>query len=627
MVEHAFRHREDQKVKQHPRRRMVQWLGGAFALLLGLTQFSQAQTSTHGLALVGTPALPADFPYFPYVNPDAPKGGTVVTAAIGSFDSFNPFILRGTPAAAAGRVFETMLVTSADEPATGYCHLCRSVEVAPDHLSVAFNLRPDARFQDGHPLTSEDVVWTFETLLKDGRPNFRQYYSDVASVAAEGPQRVVYRFKTAENRELPQIVGEMPVLPKHWWAGRDFTKPLTEAPLGSGPYRIASFEMGRTVTLERVKDYWGARLPTARGLNHFDVIRTEYYRDSTVALEAFKAGQIDWRSENIAKNWATAYDFPAVQKGLVRKLSFPTHIPAGMQAFGMNTRRAIFSNRLVRAAMIQAFDFEWMNRNLFFGSYVRSSSYFTDSDFASSGLPEGDEKALLEKYRALVPPEVFSTPYTLPVTDGSGGNRAQLKAALDLLQQAGWKVIDRKLVDASGKQFTFEILLNQPAFERVALPYAQNLEKLGIKVNVRTVDPAQYERLMDTFDFDMTVVALGQSDSPGNEQRDYWSCEAAKAEGGSNYMGVCDKAVQALVDTVVAAQTRPQLIAATRALDRVLLWGDYVVPQWHLAELRIAAWDRFGIPDRKVRTGTDINTWWVDPAKAAVVDAARHGQN
>ena len=609
----------------------VRFLGCHVAALLAMTIVfapitSHAQTITHGIAQVGTPELPPDFPYFPYVNPNAPKGGSVTLAAIGSFDSFNPVILRGTPAAAAGMVFETLTVESGDEPETEYAHLAKDIEVAPDHLSVAFDLRPEARFQDGHPLTSEDVIWTFQTLIKDGRPSYRQYYGDVISVVAEGPHRVVFHFKSAENRELAQIVGQLPVLPKHWWAGRDFSKPLTEPPLGSGPYRIASFEMGRSITLELVKDYWGVNLPTQRGLNNFDTIRTEYYRDSTVALEAFKAGQVDWRIENIAKNWATAYDFPAVEKGLVRKLSFDRHLPTGMQAFGINTRRAIFQNRLVRAALIQAFDFEWMNKNLFFGHYTRTQSYFSNSSFASSGLPEGDEKALLEKYRASLPPELFTTPYMLPVTDGSGNSRPQLKAALALLEQAGWKVVDRKLVNAKGEQFSFEILLGQPTFERVALPYVQNLEKLGMKVSVRTVDPAQYEQLMDSFDYDMAVVAIGQSDSPGNEQRDFWSCEASKAQGSTNAMGVCDPVVEDLIAAVVAAQDRPHLITATRALDRVLLWGNYVVPQWHYEHLDIAAWDRFGIPDKKVRVGTDVNSGWIDPAKAAVVDAARGGK-
>lgn len=582
---------------------------------------AQAQ-KVHGLALIGEPALPPDFKAFPYVNPDAPKGGTVTIGALGTYDNFNPFILRGTPTAASAQLFDTLAVDSGDEPETNYAHLAQDIEVAPDGLSVAFDLRPQAHFNDGTPVTAEDVAWTFETLISKGRPLYRQYYADVDHVTAETPLRVVFHFKTT-NRELAWILGQMPVLPKHWWAGRDFSAPLETPPLGSGPYRVSKFELGRSVTLERVPDYWAADLPTGRGLNNFDVKRVEYYRDATVQLEAFKAGAIDWRAENIAKNWATAYDFPAVQQGLVRKLSFERHLPTGMQGFGMNTRRPLFADPRVRRAMVLAFDFEWMNRNLFYGSYVRTTSYFSNSDFASSGLPEGDEKALLERYRDKLPPGIFTTPFSLPVTDGSGNNRTQLREALGLLQQAGWKVVDRKLVNAQGQNFSFEILLDQPSFERVALPYKEALERLGMEVRVRTVDPAQYEKLMDGFDFDMTTVLIGESDSPGNEQVEFWSCKSGQTQGSRNLMGICDPAVDALVGDLVAARDRPHLITATRALDRVLLAGDYVVPQWHSESLNIAVWDRFGIPSQKMRSGTDPNSWWLDPARAAIVDQAR----
>lgn len=580
-------------------------------------------TSTYGLALVGDLALPAGFKHFPYVNPDAPKGGEVAIAAIGTFDSFNPFIVRGTPAAAASRVFESLMARSADEPEAGYAHIASAIEVADDHMSVAFDIRPEARFQDGHAITSEDVVWTFNTLLEKGRPFFRQYYADVADVAADGPQRVVFHFKTAKNRELPQILGEMPILPKHWWATRDFSRPLTEAPLGSGPYRVARFEMGRTVVLQRVRDYWGAKLPTAIGLANFDTIRTEYYRDATVALEAFKAGQVDWRIETIAKNWATAYDFPAVDKGLVKKQSFKTRLPTGMQGFAMNTRRVILSDPRVRQALVEVFDFEWMNKNLFYNNYTRTESYFSNSDLASSGLPTGDEQALLDRYRDKLPTTVFTQEYKLPVTDGSGNNRAGMRRAIDLLKQAGWTIVDHKLVNAQGQQFSFEILLDSPGYERVALPYKQTLERLGMDVRVRTVDPAQYQRLMDAFDYDMTDVLIGESDSPGNEQSEYWSCAAAKLDGSSNYMGVCTPVIDALVGEVLAAHDRKHLITATRALDRVLLAGNYIVPNWHSQTVNIAYWDRFGRPSQAVRTGVDVNTWWLDPARAAIVDPAR----
>ncbi len=586
-------------------------------------QDAQAPLRTYGLALVGDLQLKPDFPNFPYVNPDAPKGGEVVAAAIGSFDSFNPFIIRGTPAAASARVFESLMKRSDDEPEAAYAHLAKVIEIPADHRGVAFELRPEARFQDGTPVTAEDVVWSFNTLREKGRPFFRQYYADVVSVTAETPLRVVFRFATDRNRELAQILGEMPIMPEHWWKGRDFTKPLTDPPVGSGPYRIARFEMGRTLVLERVRDYWGANLPTARGLANFDTIRYEYYRDPSVAMEAFKAGQVDWRQENDSKNWATAYDFPAVEKGLVKKESLQTNLPTGMQGFAMNTRHPIFADRRVRQAMEQVFDFEWMNHNLFFDSYQRSLSYFSNSVFASSGLPQGDELALLDKYRAQLPPDVFTTPFTLPVTDGSGNNREGLRRALDLLKQAGWEIRDRKLVNAAGEQFAFQILLSEPALERVALAYVQSLERLGMNVTVRTVDPAQYQRRLDQFDYDMTDTVIGQSGSPGNEQMDFWSCAAAKTEGSMNTMGVCDPVVDGLVAELLKTTDTQHQTVVVRALDRVLLAGHYLVPQWHSQKVNVAYWDRFCRPSAPVRSGVVFDAWWVDPAKAAIVDPAR----
>lgn len=594
---------------------------------LGLAPQAMAQaahvTRSHGSALVRDLALPPDFSNFPYVNANAPKGGEVSLSAVGSFDSFNPFIVRGSPAAGALRVFDTLMVSSADEPGSAYCHVASAIEVPDDRSWVAFDLRPEAKFHDGHPITSEDVAWTFNTLREQGRPFYKQYYADVDSVATDGPQRVVFRFKTTKNRELPQILGEMPILPKHWWEGRDFSKPLSEPPLGSGAYRIGNFEMGRTLVLERVPDYWGRDLPTAKGLNNFDRIRTEYFRDASVSLEAFKAGQVDWRVENIAKNWATAYDFPAVDKGLVKKQSFERNLPTGMQGFAMNTRRPIFADRHVRDAMIQVFDFEWMNRNLFYDSYTRTPSYFNNSDFASSGLPKGLELEYLEPFRGKVPDDVFTREFKLPVTDGSGNNREGLRRALELLKEAGWTVRDRKLVNSAGEPFRFEILLDSPSFERVALPYVQSLERLGMQVNVRTVDPAQYQRLMDTFDYDMTVAVFGQSSSPGNEQLEYWSCQSAKAEGSDNTMGVCDPAIDSLVGEVLHAKDYVHLVAATQALDRVLLNNAYLVPQWFSGKVNVAYWNRFGFPSQPVRAGVVFDAWWVDPALAAATDAAR----
>lgn len=588
-----------------------------------LAQLPPGLVRTHGLALVGRLALPEGFTHFPYVNPNAPKGGEVTTALIGSFDSFNPYIVRGTPAAISSRVFETLLKRSDDEPEAAYAHLARVIELPADRMGVAFELRPEARFHDGHPITSEDVVWTFNTLRDKGRPFYRQYYADVASVTAEGPRRVVFRFTNNQNRELAQILGEMPVLPKHWWEGRDFAAPLTEIPLGSGPYRVGKFEMGRSVVLERVKDYWAKDLPTAKGLANFDTIRAEFYRDPSVAMEAFKAGQVDWRIENSSKNWATAYDFPAMEKGLVKRQAFIRDMPTGMQGMAMNTRRPIFADRLVRRAMTEVFDFEWMNRNLFFDNYKRTSSYFNNSDFAASGMPSAEELKLLEPFRAKLPAEVFDAPFKLPVTDGSGNNRDGLRRALVLLGQAGWMVKDRKLVNAKGEPFAFQILLSEPAFERIALAYVQSLERLGMQVQVRTVDPAQYQRRMDEFDYDMTDVVIGQSGSPGNEQNDFWGCEAAKTTGSNNVIGVCDPVIESLIAELLKATDYDRQVIVVRALDRVLLAGHYMVPQWHSGTVNVAFWNRFGRPAMPVRVGVVFDSWWLDPALAAVVDQAR----
>jgi microcin C transport system substrate-binding protein len=598
-------------------------------------------TRSHAIAVLGTPALPADFSYFPYVNPDAPKGGEVTLASIGTFDSFNPFIMRGTAAVGTvspwvvmpggsgsgsvlGHVWESLLASSADEIATAYGHLAKTVELPADKMWVAFELRPEARFSDGTPVTAEDVAWTFRTLMTQGRPSFRIEMGDVKDVAVEGPLRVVFHFTSNDNRELPLILGGLPVLPKHYFEGRDFTRPLADAPIGSGPYRVASFELGRSITYERRPDWWAANLPTGKGTNNFDRVRVEYFRDSTVAMEAFKAGQIDLRSENIAKNWATAYEFPAVGSGLVIKKSFEHRLPTGMQGFAMNTRRSVFQNPLVRQAITWAFDFEWANKNLFYGAYTRTQSYFSNSPLASSGVPEGAELALLEPFRASLPPELFTKPFRLPVTDGSGNNREQLRTALDLLQQAGWQVKDRKLVGPDGQPMAFTILLDDPSLERVALPYVQTLQKLGIDARVRTVDPAQYQHLTDDFDFDMIMMIYPESDIPGNELRDYFTCPSAKAQGSMNAPGICDPAVDALVQDVVAAQDRETLAVAARALDRVLLWQWYMVPNWHSSEFHVAWWNRFGQPDKPIREGFNFDTWWIDADLSKATDAARH---
>jgi microcin C transport system substrate-binding protein len=582
-----------------------------------------AALRTYAVTMMDKPRLPPDFPSFPYVNPGAPKGGEVALAAIGSFDSFNPYIVRGTAAAEVNRVYDTLLRPDADEASTAYAHLARVIEIPADHTWVAFELRPEAHFHDGHPLTAGDVAWTFETLRSKGRPFYRAYYADVAKAEAQSPTRVVFTFRTNRNRELPLILGEMPVLPKHWWQGREFDKPLTDPPLGSGPYQVDRFELSRSVAYRRVPDYWAKDLPTERGLNNFDVVRTEYFRDATVAFEAFKAGQIDFREENIAKQWATGYDFPAVKRGLVKKEKLRHHLPTGMQGFAMNVRREVFKDPRVRQAMNLAFDFEWCNKELFYDAYTRTKSYFSNSDLASSGLPQGNELKLLEPFRDQLPPELFTAAFKLPVTDGSGNNRENLIAALKLLRAAGCEIKQRKLYDKNGNPFTFEILLDQPAFERVALPYVQWLSHLGIDARVRTVDPAQYQRLMDEFQYDMTVALFSESDSPGNEQVGYWSSASARQPGSDNLIGVANPVVDALVSQLIVAPDRAHLVDICHALDRVLLWNWFVVPHWHLQYVRVAYWDRFGRPDKPVRTGVALDSWWIEPKLAAATDTAR----
>jgi microcin C transport system substrate-binding protein len=603
----------------------------AFGVLMSLCGLVHAQGAApmraHGFALLGELALKPDFPYFPYVNPTAPKGGNVTLGALGSFDSFNPFVLRGVPAAEISRIYDTLMVTSADEPESVYGHVAASLDMPADRMWVAFNLRPEARFHDGVKLTAEDVAWTFNTLLAQGRPMYRQYYADIANVVVENPGRVVFHFKNNENRELPLILGQLVVLPKHWWAGRDFSRGLTEAPLGSGPYRLDRFEMGRSTELVRVADYWAENLPTAKGLNNFGRIRTEYYRDGLVAMEAFKAGQIDFRRENISKNWATSYDFPAVQKGLVKREALTHRMPTGLQGFAMNTRRALFADRRVREAMAQVFDFEWMNRNLFYGAYTRTESFFSNSDLGSTGLPSAEELALLEPYRAKLPAEVFTKPFKMPVTDGSGNNREGLRRALALFKEAGWEIRERRLVGPDGKPMTLEILVDDPTQERIATPFVQWLQRLGIDARVRTVDAAQYQRLTDSFDFDMTPVVMAQSDSLGNEQRDFWSCAASKAEGSMNVAGICDPIVDALIEKIISAPDRAALITASRALDRVLLNNWYFVPNWHLRSIWVAYWNRFGHTATPIRAGLAFESWWVDPVLSAATEAARRNGN
>jgi len=579
---------------------------------------------SHGLAMHGDLKYTADFKHFEYVNPNAPKGGDIRLAAIGTYDSLNGFIVKGTGAAGVSFIYNSLMTNAADEAFTEYGELAEAVRTPEDRSWVEFRLREGARWHDGKPVTPDDVIWTFDTLLKEGRPFYRFYYGNVISAVKTGDRTVRFNFKPGENRELPLIMGQLTVLPKHYWEDREFNKTSLEPPLGSGPYKIEKVDAGRSITLTRVKDYWGADIPTEKGMNNFDTIHFDYYRDTTVALEAFKAGRFDYRSENASKLWATAYESPQVDAGKIKKEEIGHNRSAGMQGFVFNTRRDMFKDKNVRKALAYAFDFEWSNKALFYGQYTRTRSYFDNSELAATDLPSAEELKILEPLRGRIPDEVFTTEYNPPVTEGKSGLRKNLRAASKLLTDAGWVIKGKQRVNAeTGKPLEFEVLLVSPLFERIVLPFAQNLEKLGINARVRTVDTSQYRRRLDTYDYDVIVGGAGQSLSPGNEQRAYWGSEAADQEGGRNTIGIKDPAIDELIETLIAAPDRKSLITATRALDRVLQWGHYVIPQWHIPYDRVAYWNIFDRPKITPDSGNQLMTWWVDADKAAVLAKER----
>jgi len=498
------------------------------------------------------------------------------------------------------------------------------VETPRDRSWVAFTLRPEARWHDGQPITAADVIWTFETLMAKGMPFYRAYFGSVAKVEQTGPRSVKFSFVPGDNRELPLILGQMPILPAHYWATREFDATTLEPPLGSGPYAIAEFEAGRFVSWKRRPDYWGRALPVNRGRYNFDVWRFDYFRDDDVAIEALKGGAYDYRAENNSKKWATAYDVPDVRAGRLRKELIPNRRTQGGQGFLYNLRREIFADRKVRRALGYAFDFEWSNKTLFYGQYQRTRSHFENSELAARGLPSAEELAILAPYRGRIPEEVFTQAYAPPVTDGSGNIRENLKTAVALLAEAGWSIRDGVMTHgASGARLEFEILLVSPAFERVVLPFKKNLERIGVLASVRTVDVSQYRRRLDTFDFDMIVGGYAQSESPGNEQRDFWSSASAEIEGGRNLNGIRDPVVDELVALVISAPDRKALVARTRALDRVLLWSYCMIPHWYISADRILYWDRFGRPALAPDRGVSIETWWIDAAKDAALERRR----
>ena len=584
----------------------------------------------HATSLIGDPKYPPGFKHFDYVNPEAPKGGIVRLSDMGSFDTFNPILPQGEPASGLGLLYETLTTNSEDEVSTEYGALAEASTYPKDYSSVTFRMNPRAKWQDGTPVTAEDVVWSFNKQ-KELSPSLANYYANVTKADVTAPGEVTFTFDQAGNRELPKIMGQLLVLPQHWWEGtdasgnkRDISKSTLEPPLGSGPYRIKSFEAGRSITYERVPDYWAKNEGFAVGQNNFDNIRYEYFADTTAQFEAFKGDTFDWWNENLALRWQQGYDFPAVKDGRVIKETFdnPYRNSGIMVGFVPNLRLPVFQNAALREAINAAFDFEELDKLRFFGQYERINSFFYGTPLASSGLPEGKELEILNSVKDLVPPSVFTTPYTNPVSGDPQKLRANLKTSVDLLNSAGYRLSGNQLLDPNGQPVAFEILLNGPTLEPVATSFANNLKKIGITATLRTVDSAQYIERVQKRQFDMIYTGWAQSLSPGNEQRDFWGSASATQEDSRNYAGIADKGVDALIDKIIFAPDRDTLVAATHALDRVLLANHYLVPSYTLRKARIARWDRFSHPEKLPEYSIGFpGTWWYDEAKAAKTGA------
>jgi microcin C transport system substrate-binding protein len=605
------------------------WISPALAQAPAATPVAgQEPAWRHGTSEFGDLKYPPGFKQFDYVNAKAPKAGTVRFSANGTFDNFNVVVsdVKGALAAGIGIVYQSLTVAALDEVSSEYGLLADALRFPADFSWAAYRLRAEAKWQDGTPVTPEDVVFSLDVWKKNS-PSKNAYYRHVSKAEKTGDREVTFTFDAPGNRELPQIIGQLIVLPKAWWQGtdkdgkpRDVTLTTLEPPMGSGPYRVKEFTPGRNISYERVKDYWGKDLNVNIGVNNFDELQYIYFRDTTVALEAFKADTFDWRLENSAKNWATAYDFPAIADKRVVKEEFPIRSQGIMQAFAFNLRREKFQNPRVRLAFNYAFNFEEMNKQIFFGSYTRIASYFQGTDLAATGLPSGRELELLETVRDKVPPELFKKPYTNPVNETPEQVRDNLREAIRLFKLAGYEIRDQQMVNAkTGEPFSVELLAADPNFERVYLFYKPSLDRLGITVTVRTVDEAQFENRLRSWDFDITTYGWVESLSPGNEQRGNWGSQAADQPGSENVVGIKNPAVDEMINQVIYSKNRADLEAATRALDRILLWNFYVVPQWSYSYSRIARWDRFSHPDPLPRYGVAAfpTVWWWDAEKAA----------
>lgn len=606
-------------------RRAVLVLGVGGAAGVFINQPTRAnERETHGISAFGDLKYPPHFTHLDYVNPDAPKGGTF--SHVGSsrqfnqsfltFNSLNGYVLKGDAALGIQITFASLMVRALDEPDAMYGLAARSVRISEDGSVYRFSIRREARFHDGSRLTAPDAAWSFTTLKEKGHPIIRQLMRDVEEVSAENDSVVAVRFNPKRGREIPLFVAGLPIFSRAYYSTRNFEDSTLEAPLGSGPYKVGRFEAGRYIEYERVKDWWGADLPVSRGQNNFDIIRYEFYRDRDVAFEGFTAGSYLFREEFTARIWATRYDFPAIKDGRVKRETLPDETPSGAQGWFMNTRRSQFKDPRVREAIILAFDFEWTNKQIMYGAYERTHSYFQNSDMMAKGKPSAEELALLEPYRDKLPEEVFGEPFVPPVSDGSGNDRRLLRRASQLLKQAGYDVKDGRRVNAEGERIQIEFLIDEPSFQPHHMPFIKNLGTLGIEATLRLVDPVQFRKRVDDFDFDITIQRFSFSTTPGESLRTYLTSQAAAIKGTQNLSGVADPVVDELVERIVEAKSRPELVIACRALDRVLRAGRYWVPQWYSASHRLAYWDVFARPAQKPRYGRGFpETWWADPDK------------
>ncbi|WP_026286989.1 extracellular solute-binding protein [Gilvimarinus chinensis] len=569
---------------------------------------------SHAFAERGEPKYSADFEHFDYVNPDAPKGGQLVLATVGTYDSFNRYASRGDSEVNSEAFYDSLMISSDDEIGVYYPLIAESIEYPSDYTWVTFYLNPNARHQDGKKITAEDVVFTFHKFMEEGVPFVKQRYGDVSDVKAIDELTVKFSFKTS-NKELVPSMASLPILPKHYWQSRDFSEPLKEPPLGSGAYRVADYKLGQSATYERIKDYWAKNLPSRKGLLNFDTIRYDYYRDDTVSLEAFKAGEFDFRRENIAKQWAEGYQVPAVTQGKIVKEEVAHSIPQPMQAFVFNTQYKLFQDRRVRRALNLMLDFEWLNKNLFYSSYTRNESYFENTPYKAEGSPSKAELAVLEPFRDQLPEEVFGPVWRAQKTDGSGRNREQMRQALALLKEAGWSLKDKKLVNEKGEAFAFEILLYSPSMERVTLPFIRNLERIGISASIRMVDSTQYLNRLRSRDYQMTPQGYSAMPYPMPVMELAWHSDYL--DSTYNQAGVSNPVIDALIAQIRDSQEDDdKLMALGKAFDRVALWNFYVIPQWHSGVFRIAYWNKFSRPEKRPRYAIGLDSWWYDEQKA-----------